>query len=83
MRLVFEEEDKSIKLDAHIALRIELALNLSEHKREWLLLGDRLYDWSIGRAVDPIFKVDKQQYEWVVAFIEKHPSASPPTTCGT
>ena len=64
MRLLCDEL-QPIELTASKALRVELALNVSPHGHAWSTLGDRLYDWGIGRAVEPAFKVEAVQHAWV------------------
>ena len=52
------------------ALALELKLNKSQYKKEWIKLGDCLYNWRLNPKYNKIqgelsYKVTTQQMEWI------------------
>ena len=54
---------QSIKVNKGDAIRMELKLNKSEHKRTWIHIGDALFDFGSNKkdALN-ILKVTEEQY---------------------
>ena len=54
---------QSIKVNKGDAMRMELKLNKSEHKRTWIHIGDALFDIGSNKKDAPnILKVTEEQY---------------------
>jgi len=52
------------------ALALELKLNKSQYKKEWIKLGDCLYNWRLNPKYNKIqgelfYKVTTQQMKWI------------------
>ena len=67
------DDCQPIELKLSDAFRLELFLNVSPYARKWLLLGNRLYDWAVGREVPNTFKVNESQYIWVLKRLNQQP----------
>ena len=52
------------------ALALELKLNKSQYKKEWIKLGDCLYNWRLNPKYNKIqgelfYKVTTEQMKWI------------------
>ena len=50
------------------ALKIELELNVSSKAREWLFLGDALYD-AHAKGKTQVVKITDEQFFWVLRYV--------------
>ena len=53
---------QSIKVNKGDAIRMELKLNKSEHKRAWIHIGDALFDFGSNKKEATILTVTTEQY---------------------
>ena len=59
-----------LKLTKAQALKIELALNLSEYGKTWSKIGDHLYNFCVGKIDNDLY-VTTEQYETLVSYLNK------------
>jgi len=52
----------SLKVNKKEAIRMELNLNKSQHKREWIHLGDALFDFGSNKKDISVLTVTTEQY---------------------
>jgi len=52
----------SLKVNKKDAIRMELNLNKSQHKREWIHLGDALFDFGSNKKDISVLTVTTEQY---------------------
>ena len=61
--LKITDGEQSIKVNKGDAIRMELKLNKSEHKRSWIHIGDALFDFgSNKKEALNILTVTSEQY---------------------
>jgi hypothetical protein len=52
----------SLKVNKKEAIRMELNLNKSQHKREWIHLGDALFDFGSNKKDISVLTVTTEQF---------------------
>ena len=53
---------QSINVNKGDAIRMELKLNKTEHKRTWIHIGDALFDFGSNKKEATILTVTSEQY---------------------
>ena len=60
--LKITDGEQSIKVNKKEAIRMELNLNKSQHKREWIHLGDALFDFGSNKKDISVLTVTNEQF---------------------
>jgi hypothetical protein len=60
--LKITDGEQSIKVNKKEAIRMELNLNKSKHKREWIHLGDALFDFGSNKKDISVLTVTNEQF---------------------
>lgn len=63
--LIITDGDSSIKVNRGDAIRMELKLNISEHKRSWIDIGDALFDFGSKKDGSKVLKVTEEQFKFL------------------
>jgi hypothetical protein len=58
----------SLIINPEKAEALELKLNLSEHRRQWLILGDVLYN-AHAKHVTGFYTISDEQFFWILKYI--------------
>ena len=60
--LKITDGEQAIKVNKGDAIRMELKINKSEHKRAWIHIGDALFDFGSNKKEATILNVTTEQY---------------------
>ena len=60
------------------ALKMELALNLSQYATTWINIGNHLYNFHINRTEDDLF-VTTEQFHALLTFLEQKKTECKPS----
>ena len=63
--LIITDGDSSIKVNRGDAIRMELKLNVSEHKRSWIDIGDALFEFGSKKDGSKVLKVTEEQFKFL------------------
>ena len=60
--LIITDGTQSIKVNRKDAIRMELKLNVSQHKRSWIDIGDALFEYGSKNNGSVTLKVTEEQF---------------------
>ena len=60
--LIITDGAQSIKVNRKDAIRMELKLNVSQHKRSWIDIGDALFEYGSKNNGSVTLKVTEEQF---------------------
>ena len=60
--LIITDGTQSIKVNRKDAIRMELKLNVSQHKRSWIDIGDALFEYASKKDGSMTLKVTEEQF---------------------
>lgn len=60
--LIITDGAQSIKVNRKDAIRMELKLNISQHKRSWIDIGDALFEYGSKNNGSVTLKVTEEQF---------------------
>ena len=60
--LIITDGTQSIKVNRKDAIRMELKLNVSQHKRSWIDIGDALFEYGSKKDGSITLKVTEEQF---------------------
>ena len=60
--LIITDGAQSIKVNRKDAIRMELKLNVSQHKRSWIDIGDALFEHGSKKDGSMTLKVTEEQF---------------------
>ena len=60
--LIITDGTQSIKVNRKDAIRMELKLNVSQHKRSWIDIGDALFEYGSKKDGSMTLKVTEEQF---------------------
>lgn len=67
MLFTFSSGENQIQINKQEAYRLEILLNKSMYKREWIKLGDTLYEIHTGKEDQTQFIVGADRIRWMAA----------------
>ena len=63
--LIITDGTQSIKVNRKDAIRMELKLNVSQHKRSWIDIGDALFEFGSKKDGSKVLKVTEEQFKFL------------------
>jgi hypothetical protein len=61
--LVVTDGERLLKVNRGDAIRMELKLNVSQHKREWIHVGDALFNFGSNKKdASTVLEVTREQF---------------------
>ena len=71
MVLSITDRVREFTLDPKDSIALVLKLNVTEHGHPWKHIGDRLYDFGVGRPVSDKLIVESTQFDFLEMLMTK------------